>query len=204
MTTTKGLATRARIVEAAADEVREHGVNAVTLDDVCRRSGTGKGQLFHHFPRGREQLMLAVAELEASLVFEDQQPYLSQLTSAASWTAWCELMITRYRDQGVNCPLAVLIADVGRYSPAAQDVAGQLVRRWQECLREGIVATQAVGEANPSIDADRVAAAFIAAIQGGVTVLISTGSSEHLEAGLAICLEHLLLRTPVVKAVDQV
>ncbi|GLY30726.1 TetR/AcrR family transcriptional regulator [Kineosporia sp. NBRC 101731] len=197
MTTVKGLATRARIVEAAAGEVRDNGANAVTLDDVCRRSGTGKGQLFHHFPGGREQLMLAVAELEAALVFDDQEPYLSQLTSAASWRAWCDLMITRYRDQGVNCPLAVLIADVGRYSPAAQDVAAQLVRRWQACLREGIVATQAVGEADPGVNADRVAAAFIAAIQGGVTVLISTGSSEHLEAGLALCLEHLLTQTPV-------
>ena len=196
MTTTKGLATRSRIIEAAAAEVRERGADVTTLDDVCRRSGTGKGQLFHHFPGGREQLMLAVAELEAAHVFDDQEPYLSQLTSAASWTAWRDLMVTRYRDQGLHCPLAVLIADVGRYSPAAQAVAAKLVRRWQECLRDGIVATQAAGEADPTIDPDQTAAAVIAAIQGGVTVLISTGSAANLEAGLALCLDHLLLKTP--------
>lgn len=76
-------------------------------------------------------------------------------------------------------------------------MAAQLVRRWQKCLREGILATQAAGEANPDINVDRLAAAFIAAIQGGVTVLISTGSSEHLEAGLALCLEHLLMPAPL-------
>jgi AcrR family transcriptional regulator len=197
MTTTKGLATRARIVEAAAEEVRERGASVITLDDVCRRSGTGKGQLFHHFPAGKEQLMLAVAECEAARVFDDQEPYLSHLTSAASWRAWRDLIVTNYRDLGLHCPLAVLIADVGRYSPAAQSVAAQLVERWQECLRAGIEATRAAGEADPAVDADRLAAAVIAAIQGGVTVLISTGSAAHLEAGLDLCLDQLLSRTSV-------
>ncbi|MGW0759260.1 TetR/AcrR family transcriptional regulator [Streptomyces sp. NPDC002814] len=192
MTTRKGTATRLRIVEAAAAEIRERGANATTLDDVGRRSGTGKGQMFHYFPEGREQLLLAVAELEAERVFNDQEPYLSELTSRAAWEAWRDLIVERYRDQGLHCPLGVLIADVGRYSPAAQAVTAQLVRRWQECVRAGIEATQTAGEANPTLDPDRTAAAVIAAVQGGVTVLLSTGSAEHLEAGLNLCLDHLL------------
>lgn len=192
MTTRKGAATRLRIVEAAADEIRERGTSSTTLDDVGRRSGTGKGQMFHYFPGGREQLLLAVAELEAERVFNDQQPYLSELTSRSAWEAWRDLIVERYRDQGLHCPLGVLIADVGRYSPAAQAVSAQLVRRWQECVRAGIEATQKAGEANPALDPDRTAAAVIAAVQGGVTVLLSTGSAEHLEAGLNLCLDHLL------------
>jgi len=195
-TTRKGLATRRRIVEAAAFEIREHGATATTLDDVGVRSGTGKSQMFHYFPQGREQLLLAVAEYEAANVFEGQQPYLSELTSRAAWHAWRDLIITSYRDQGRYCPLGVLIADVGRHSPAAQAVTSQLIRRWQECVRAGIEATQATGEANPALDADRTAAAVVAAIQGGVSVLISTGSAEHLEAALNMCLDHLLLPPP--------
>ncbi|MFH8533907.1 TetR/AcrR family transcriptional regulator [Streptomyces tendae] len=196
MVTSKGAATRRRIVEAAADEIRERGTNVTTLDDVGRRSGTGKSQLFHYFPNGREQLLLAVAELEAERVFDDQEPYLSQLTSRAAWEAWRDLIVERYRDQGIHCPLGVLIADVGRYSPAAQAVSAQLVRRWQECVRAGIEATQAAHEADPALDADRTAAAVIAGIQGGVTVLLSTGSAEHLEAGLDLCLDRLFAWKP--------
>jgi AcrR family transcriptional regulator len=141
------------------------------------------------------QLLLAVAELEAERVFDDQQPYLSQFTSRAARAALRDLVVERYRDQGWHCPLAVLIADVGRHSPPAQAVAAHLVRRWQECLRDGIEATQAAGEAGPFLDADRAAAAVIASILGGVTVLLSTGSAAHLEAGLDICLDHLFSRT---------
>jgi AcrR family transcriptional regulator len=193
MTTTKGLATRRRIVEAAAAEIRHRGTNATTLDDVGRRSGTGKSQLFHYFPDGKEQLLLAVAEFEAANVFEGQQPYLGELTSRAAWEAWRDLVVGQYRDQGQFCPLGVLIADVGRHSPAAQRVTAHLIRRWQECVRDGIVATQAAGEADPALDPDRTAAAIVAAIQGGVSVLISTGSADHLEAALSLCLDHVLL-----------
>lgn len=49
MLTTKGTATRQRIIDGAADEIREHGVAATTLDDVLARTGTSKGQLFHYF-----------------------------------------------------------------------------------------------------------------------------------------------------------
>lgn len=192
MGTAKGSATRARIIEAAAAEIRERGTDGTTLDDICRRSRTGKGQLFHHFPGGREQLLLSVAEREAARVFDDQVPYLDGLTSRAAWWEWRDAVVAQYRDEGLHCPLSVLIADVGRYSPAARAVSANLVRRWQDCIRTGIEATQNAGDADPTLDADRTASAIIAALQGGVTVLLSTGSAEHLASGLDLCLDHLL------------
>jgi AcrR family transcriptional regulator len=192
-TTAKGTATRRRIVEAAAAEIREHGTLATRLDDVCRRSGTGKSQMFHYFPHGREQLLLAVTEFEAQQVFDDQEPYLSELASRAAWEQWRDVIVETCRSQGPHCPLGVLIADVGRYSPAAQAVTTQLIRRWQDAVRTGIEATQAAGEADPALDADRLAAAIITAIQGGVSILLSTGSAQHLETALNLCLDNLLL-----------
>lgn len=192
MTTKKGAATRQRIVEAAAAEIRERGTSVVTLDDVGRRSATGKGQLFHYFPDGREQLLLAVAEHEAGNVFDAQRPYLDELTSRATWLAWRDALVQSHRDQGVHCPLGVLIADIGRYSPASRTVTATLIRKLQECFRAAIATTQARGEADPTLDADRTAAAVVAAFQGGVSVLIATGSADHLEAALDLCLDRLL------------
>jgi len=53
----------------------------VTLDDIRARARASKSQLFHYFPEGREQLMIAVARYEADLVLSDQQPQLGNLTS---------------------------------------------------------------------------------------------------------------------------
>ena len=89
---------------AAAAEIRERGVCVVTLDDVGRRSRTGKSQLFHYFPDGKEQLLLAVAEREADQVLQDQQPHLGQLTSWDAWREWRDVVVEKYRRQGRELP----------------------------------------------------------------------------------------------------
>jgi AcrR family transcriptional regulator len=189
--TAKGVATRERIVEAAAAEIREHGVSAVTLDDIGRRSRTGKSQLFHYFPDGREQLLLAVAEREADRVLGDQQPQLEQLTSWNAWQEWRDVVVEKYRRQGVNCPLGVLITEIGRHTPAAQAVTAKLLAQWQQRIQTGIEAMLAAGEIRPDVDPARASAALIAAIQGGVVILMSSGSAKHLEYALDLCLDYL-------------
>jgi hypothetical protein len=77
-----------------------------------------------------------------------------------------------------------LITELGRYSPAARAVTGRLIERWQGDLQAGIAVMQQLGRISADLDAARTAAAIVAAIQGGVTILMSTGSSQHLEAAL--------------------
>ncbi len=77
-----------------------------------------KSQLFHYFPGGKEQLLLAVAALESQRVLDDQQPHLSALTSWAAWQRWRDSVVDRYRRQGQNCPIAVLMSEIGRTTQA--------------------------------------------------------------------------------------
>jgi AcrR family transcriptional regulator len=189
--TAKGAATRQRIIDGAGDEIREHGIAAVTLDDICRRTGTGKSQLFHYFPGGREELLLAVARREACRVLADQQPHLGQLTTWPAWQDWRDAVVRRYRRQGVHCPLGVLITELGRHTPSAQAVTRQLLEQWQRDVQAGITVMQERGEIAADLNASRTAAAIIAAIQGGVTILMSTGSVAHLEAALDTALAYL-------------
>ena len=91
--TPKGEATRARIIEGAAQVLRESNVVSATLDDIRQHTRTSKSQLFHYFPGGKEQLLLAVAQYEADRVLDDQQPNLSGLTSWHAWDQWRDLLV---------------------------------------------------------------------------------------------------------------
>ncbi|MDG4797169.1 TetR/AcrR family transcriptional regulator [Micromonospora sp. WMMD1082] len=195
--TRKGEATRARIVAGAAAEVRERGVDDVRLEDVMARTGTSKGQLFHYFPQGKEELLLAVARHEADQVLVDQQPMLDDLTSWPAWQAWRDRVVERYRAQGFQCPLNGLLGPAARRSPGAQAVVTGLMERWQGRLVVGIRHLQAAGEVAPEVDADRAAAALLAGIQGGVVLLLATGRTEHLEAALDVALDGLRAGTRV-------
>ncbi|HEX3714931.1 MAG TPA: TetR/AcrR family transcriptional regulator [Trebonia sp.] len=188
--TPKGEATRQRIVEAAAAEIREFGVTA-TLDDIRARARASKSQLFHYFPDGREQLLLAVARFEADRVLADQQPYLGDLGSWAAWLAWRDAVVARYREQGQQCPLNALVTQLGRMTPGAQAVVAELMSQWQAGIAAGVARMQAAGEIAPELDPGRTAAAILAGVQGGVVMLMSTGDLTPLEAALELGLEHL-------------
>src|SRR4029077_16181998 len=135
--TSKGQATPPRIIEGAAAEIRERGVAVATLDDIRARTQTSKSQLFHYFPDGKEQLLLAVAEHEAKMVLDDQQPYLGALTSWEAWQRWRDAVVNRYRRQGQHCPLAVLMSEIGRSTPGAQAVTSAVMRKWTDGIAAG-------------------------------------------------------------------
>ena len=188
--TPKGQATRQRIIEGAAEYLRGNDAGSVTLDDVRAVTRTSKGQLFHYFPDGKEQLLLAVAQHEADRVLTDQEPYLSSLDTWESWSAWRDAVLARYRAQGRLCPLGALMDQVSS-TPGAAEVVTELLGQWQERVRRGVVVMQEKGEVGADLDPDRAAAAFVAGIQGGVQVLRATGSTVHLEAVLDMLIDHL-------------
>jgi AcrR family transcriptional regulator len=189
--TRKGAATRRRIVEGAAAEIREQGVLRTTLDDIMARTRTSRSQLFHYFPDGKDELLLAVAHHEADRVLADQQPHLGDLSTWAAWQAWRDTLVARYRAQGEHCPLATVNSELGRNSPGARAVSAELMRRWQGEMAEGIRRLQTTGQVDPALDAARSAAALLAGIQGGVLLLLTTGSSDPLEAALDVGIAHL-------------
>jgi AcrR family transcriptional regulator len=182
--TAKGQATRARIIAGAAAVLRENGVAFSTLDDVLARTGTSKSQLFHYFPDGKDQLLLEVAQYEANQVLEDQQPYLGCLDSWDVWYRWRDALVERYELQGDHCPLGSLFLQIGHSTPGARAMVIELMKKWQASLASGIRALQSGGHLSTSLDVDETAAALLAGIQGGVTIMLSTGDSAHLRAAI--------------------
>ncbi|MGK2870321.1 MAG: TetR/AcrR family transcriptional regulator [Mycobacterium sp.] len=189
--TKKGAATRQRIVEGAAAEIRDRGVALTTLDDIRARTRTSKSQLFHYFPAGKEQLLLAVAEHEAEQVLADQQPHLGALNSWAAWQRWRDAVVDRYRRQGQSCPLSMLMSEIGRSTPAAQAVTATLMQRWHGEITAGVLSMQEQGKVGTRVDAERTAAALLAGIQGGVGILLATGDIGYLEAALDLGIGNL-------------
>ncbi|MFG3206698.1 TetR/AcrR family transcriptional regulator [Streptomyces sp. NPDC048192] len=182
--TAKGEATQKRIIQGASDVLREKGVALATLDDIMARTQTSKSQLFHYFPGGKDELLLAVARFEAERVLAEQQPYLGRLDSWQAWQNWRDLLVERYEEQTDDCPLGALFLHVGRSTPGARAVVVELMHSWQEDLASGIRALQDAGQLPADLDVEARSAALLAAIQGGVAILQATGQAYHLRVAL--------------------
>ncbi|RAY15628.1 TetR/AcrR family transcriptional regulator [Actinomadura craniellae] len=190
--TSRGAATRRRIVTGAAALFRERGVAQVSLDDIRAATATSKSQLFHYFPGGRSELLLAVAEHEAEQVLADQQPLLGDLTDWRKWQAWRERIIKIYDEQRAGCPLSALTAHLSQADPAAaQKIVIRMNERWQAHLATGVRALSDSGEIDPATDPDQTAATIMTAIVGGATLLQATDSMTYLELALTQALNSL-------------
>ncbi|MFI7454288.1 TetR/AcrR family transcriptional regulator [Nonomuraea sp. NPDC049714] len=182
--TPKGAATRQRIVQGAALLMRERGPATVGLDDIRAVTATSKSQLFHYFPAGKADLLLAVARHEADQVLADQQPMLGDLTTWPKWEAWRERVIDKYATQRQKCPLSALTGLLGLADPAVREIIIDLYDRWQAHIAAGVRALRDSGEIAAGIDVDHASTEILTAISGGATMLVATDRISYLEISL--------------------
>lgn len=145
--TAKGAATRQRIVEGAALLVRERGAANVGLDDIREVTATSKSQLFHYFPDGKADLMLAVAKYEAGQVIAEQLPQLADLTTWRKWQAWRRRVIQIYDLQRQGCALSALTSQLA--APSTREVVNALTDEWHGYLAAGVRALKESGRSTP-------------------------------------------------------
>jgi AcrR family transcriptional regulator len=191
--TSKGAATRARIVEAAADLVAHEGAANMSLDDVGHATRTSRSQLFHYFPGGRTELIRAVAAYQAGRTIQDQQPYLSDLTSWSAWEAWAEQLVGVAASEAMvgGCRIGSLVAQLGHTDLEARTIVAAAFEQWQGLLADGIRTMQATGQIEPTVDANALALATLATIQGGLLLTQSTGSPAPFRTAMDQALTHL-------------
>lgn len=186
--TAKGAATRQRIIAGAAALIRLKGPGATNLDDVLEATATSKSQLFHYFPNGREDLLHAVARYEADQVLAAQQPYLADLTSGRKWQAWRSAVVISCGELGDRCPIGSLTAQLDKTSARTGEIVTELYDTWGSYLLRGVQAMAAQGTLSTEIAPETVARGILAAVQGGATMLLATGSLDYLVAGLDVAL----------------
>src|ERR1035438_4295914 len=85
--TTKGEATRARIVDVAADLILSHGVAGTSIEDVQNAAGVSASQLYHYFG-DKQGLVHAVIEYQADTILTNQRLRTDRLDSFDALPAW--------------------------------------------------------------------------------------------------------------------
>src|SRR5262245_12328379 len=129
--TSRGAATRARIVTVAAELMRAQGVANTSLDTVLAASDTSKSQLYHYFA-DKDALVLAVIRRQTECVLATEGASPSELTSIAALRRWRDGVIeqTRARDGAGGCPLGSLVSELAE-SPRSRALLNEGFTRWE-------------------------------------------------------------------------
>jgi AcrR family transcriptional regulator len=183
--TARGAATRARIVESAAEQVLAGGVGGTSLDDIRADTETSKSQLFHYFPGGKSELVGAIASFQADRVLAAQEPYLSRLATWDDWREWRDAVIAHYGSQPHwGCPIGALANElIGTDPERAAEVTAHM-EHWRGLLEAGVTRLRDAGELSPDADPRALSLAVFASLQGGLLLTATAESIEPLEAAL--------------------
>ncbi|MGH9025445.1 MAG: TetR/AcrR family transcriptional regulator [Acidimicrobiia bacterium] len=189
--TARGRATRARIVDAAADLMFLGGVACTSLDEVLAASGTSKSQLYHYFS-DKDDLVLAVIRRQTERVFAMQKPYLAELDSLAGLRRLCDASIELQRQLNCvgGCPIGSLAAELAE-SPQTRALLAESFEQYESYLVAGFTAMRDRAELKPGADPADLATAVIAAVQGGLLLTQTTRTTRPLELALDMALDHV-------------
>jgi TetR/AcrR family transcriptional regulator, transcriptional repressor for nem operon len=186
--TARGRATRERIVTAASRLISERGVAETSVDDVIERAGASKSQLYHYFD-DRADLLRAVVDHNADGVLGELPP-LDSWKAIRSWFgSLVELQVERASCGG--CPIGSLVGQLAESDPTARLALADALERWQEHLRRGLDSIQRAGKLDGAADPARLAAATLAAIQGGLLLTQAKRDPRQLAVALDAAYEHL-------------
>lgn len=165
--TRRGRRTRDAIVEAAAELMEARGIGPTAVGDVLAASGTGKSQLYHYF-RGKQDLVLAVIDHQLERVLA-AQPALTDGADGADVRAWAASILELHEAGGgpFACPLGVLSGQVDA-DPVWREHQAAAFAQWRHRIAALLARGQADGSVDPARDAQEMAVAVLASLQGGL------------------------------------
>lgn len=189
--TARGKATRARIVEAATELVRAHGVANTSLDAVLAASDTSKSQLYHYFA-DKDDLVLAVIQRQTECVLATHESHLRKLHSLAGLRRWRDAVVelSRQTDCAGGCPLGSLVSELAE-SPRPRELLAESFARWEALLVAGFRAIQVRSGTSRDRDLAELATVVLAALQGGLLLAQTTRSTRALELALDMAIDRV-------------
>ena len=189
--TARGAATRARIVEAAADLIYAHGVERTSLDDVMAASRVSKSQLYHDFA-DKDALVLEVIARQTKPVLDAQRPHLEALDSLPALKAWRNAMVRLNKAaQGRGCPLGSIASELANDSEPARKRLADSFSMWRDHIKNGLAKMQERGELSASANPHELALALLSAVEGGFLLAKTTHSSRPLEIAIDMAIDHV-------------
>lgn len=170
--------TKQRMLDSAVALLRERGVSGVTLDAVLARSEAPRGSVYHHFPGGRNELILAAARQAGD--------FITAVVDETSAEADPPTMLDRFvrfwqhtlaeTDYLAGCPIAALGLSSHQDNPEAAELVRDIFTRWQTNLSM-VLAANGTSRAR----ADRLATVTIAAIEGAIILCRAHRDNGPLE-----------------------
>jgi AcrR family transcriptional regulator len=194
----KGQASRATILLAAAKLATTRGLDGLSIGDLAAEVGMSKSGLYAHF-RSKEELELATIETAAA-IFDSEvlQPAARAPAGTERLGALVDAFLSHLERRVFpgGCFFAAVASELDTRPGPARDRVVAVLDKWQSLFRQCILDAQASGEIDPKAEVAQAAFEIQAMLWAGNFQFVMTNDPIRL-AQARKGVEHVLARLAV-------
>jgi AcrR family transcriptional regulator len=182
---------RAALIDSAATLFRRQGYAATGLTQILDEAHVKPGSLYHHFPRGKQELAAAVVDTAGAGIEQLLRRFLATGRPVADIVdRWIDLLAAGLDgDQRDGCPVEPIATESVNASPMVRAASARAFNGW--C---GAIEDRLRSEGWPVAEAETVALAVISLIEGALILSRIAGDPAALDAAKPAARELLRVR----------
>ena len=186
--------TRQLLLDAAYEEIYQHGFQAASLDNILARTGVTKGALYHHF---KNKQALGYAVVDEVIRPQIREAWIEPLLSADDPIAGLKAVYLRAREERgelacqCGCPLNNLAQEMSPLDEGFRQRIHSAFQSWQQGISQALRHGQVTGTVRADLDTDKTATFLLASLEGTVGLAKNSQNAAVFEA-TQYSLEHFL------------
>ncbi|MCQ6279323.1 TetR/AcrR family transcriptional regulator [Bacillus sp. EB600] len=171
--------TKSMIIDNATTLFQKKGYKGVGLNEILKVCKITKGSLYHHFPNGKEELLIACLRLMNETIKTKMAGIFHKYPSTQTATvATIELMLDDFERDGMitGYTFSSIVYEMASLSEPVRNACADSFSKIQM-----IVSNKLVEDGFSKESADSIALMVTASIEGGILLCLAQKSSDPLK-----------------------
>lgn len=171
--------TKSLIIEIATTLFQKKGYIGVGLSEILKACNISKGSLYHHFPNGKEELLIACLQtLEETITKDIDQIFKRYQTTKEATKGMIEKLIVNFETEGTitGYTFSSIVSEMASLSNPVRNACAHLYQKIQ-----GIYLNKLLADGFSKETAYSIAVMMTATIEGGMMLCLTQKTSEPLK-----------------------
>ncbi len=171
--------TKSVIIDIATTLFQQRGYKDVGLNEILKACNISKGSFYHHFPDGKEALLITCLQFLNQTITDDMVDIFKRYpTTEEAINNMISKLIVQYETEGTitGYTFSSIVSEMASLSDPVRIACAQLYQNMQDIYVEKLVA-----DGFSKDTAYSIALMMTASIEGGMMLCLTQGTSEPLK-----------------------
>ncbi|SDN29807.1 transcriptional regulator, TetR family [Psychrobacillus sp. OK028] len=171
--------TKLLIINIATKLFQQKGYIGVGLNEILKECGISKGSLYHHFPNGKEELLMAcLHSLNEAITGDIKEIFEGHSTTKEATNAMIEKLIVNFEAEGTlsGYTFSSIVSEMASLSDSVRKACTKLYSEIQTIYFHKLVADGFTNE-----EASSIALMITASIEGAMLLCLMQKTMEPLQ-----------------------